>query len=253
MPSAAEQPSIMPKGAYQSSAPRKLGRLRDSGAPAWQFEPGLAVTHHMLFEEHSLPWWNPYQGFGAPWAAGMVPQPFFPLTVLASIHPSPRVVNWFVVLRLFIAGLLAFAFIRLFLETMPSAIGGVAFMLTGYFAINLNVDNLSTDILAPLVLLAFEKLLQSSSVRSWLWAIGSIWLVLISGMPESELLMLTFGYCYFLFRVVTFPGPNAYRWRLVRRLIICNLLAFAMSAFLLCQCSSFFKMVMILTVVLPSV
>ena len=232
MVSAADIGTILPDGAYHSGPPRTFFRLRDR-APAWQFEPGLAVTHRMLYEDHEMPWWNPYQGFGSPWAAGMIQQPFYPLTFLAAIHPSSRMISWFVVVRLLIAGFLAYGFLRYFLDPMSSTLGGLAFMLNGYFVFNLNLDNISTDMLVPLLLIGFEEMIRSNSVRAFLLGIASVWLLLISGMPESAVVIMGFACAYFLFRAFTTTQKRADAWRLVGRLASCILLAFALSAFLL--------------------
>jgi len=43
-------------------------------------------------------------------AAAVQPQPFYPLTTILAIHPSPRGYAWWVVARLFLAGFFAALF-----------------------------------------------------------------------------------------------------------------------------------------------
>jgi hypothetical protein len=104
-----DAPSIMQSGAYDPDPlPSRIGRTPDPGAPAWTIEPWLKIVANQYWKEHHLPLWNPYSGYGTPLAAAMQPQPFYPLTVLLSLHPTAWTYNFFIIGRLFVAGLLMF-------------------------------------------------------------------------------------------------------------------------------------------------
>ena len=89
----------------------------------------------------------------------MQPQPFYPLTVLLFLHLSPRTYDFFIVARLFVAGILMFFFTRLFLGLTPSLFAAITFMLSGYFIIYLNMPHLSVEVLLPGIFLTLELLL----------------------------------------------------------------------------------------------
>jgi hypothetical protein len=133
--SARDAASVLPTGANGDGTPASLFRTLDPGAPGWQFEPAMAFHHQQFWKQHHLPLWNPYVGYGAPWAAGMLSQPFFPLSFLVALHPTPRTVSWFIVLRLLTAGVFAYLFLKYFVSHAAAIAGAIACMLTGYFVI----------------------------------------------------------------------------------------------------------------------
>jgi hypothetical protein len=194
--SASAVQSITPSGAFGNATPRYVLTNPDAGAPGWVTEPGLALEHALLKGTPTAMLWNPYVGYGAPLAADMQLQPFYPLTVLAALHPSPHTYTWFILARLFIAGLSAFLFLRLFLGTAPSLLGGIATMLSGYYLIYYNMPHLSVEALVPTLFLAIEFAIRSRA-RWSLSALAAVVLALVlGGMPESTILALTFGAAY---------------------------------------------------------
>ncbi len=229
--SAAEVPTIYMTGAKPTPAAGIVVRTPDPGSPAWHLEPAMAFNGQEMLHNLRFPRWNPYVGYGAPWAAGMLEQPAFPLALLPEAFPSPRTISWFVVLRVFIAGLFTFLFMRFFVPFAGSIVAAIAFMLTGYFVLFLNIDHLSTEVLLPAVLWSFERMYRTPSSRGVVPAALVVLLSIISGMPESTLLELSFGYVYFAFRVLTDRGVKL--TNALGRFIGANALGFGMAAFLL--------------------
>ena len=143
-------PSVMPSGAYHEGATPPHQRLSpDPGAPAWTLEPWIKVIGEQYLREKQFPLWNPYNAYGTPFAAAMQPQPFFPLTALLSLHPTPWTYNIFIIARLLLAGILTFLFARLFLDYAAAVFASIAFMLNGYFIIFLDMPHLSVEVLLP--------------------------------------------------------------------------------------------------------
>ena len=85
MTSAGETASLYITGARPSASPGLIVRTPDPGAPGWQFEPAMAFNGVEMFRHFRLPRWNPYAGYGSPWAAGMMPQPVFPLALFRKL------------------------------------------------------------------------------------------------------------------------------------------------------------------------
>ena len=157
-------PSIMPGGAYHEGAlPPHQALSPDPGAPAWTLEPWIKVIGEQYLREKQFPLWNPYNAFGTPFAAAMQPQPFFPLTALLSLHPTPWTYNIFIIARLLLAGILTFLFARLFLDYAAAVFASIAFMLNGYFIIFLAMPHLSVEVLLPGLFLTFELLVRKTS------------------------------------------------------------------------------------------
>jgi hypothetical protein len=232
--SAWNAPSILPSGAYGTDPlAAHSSPTPDPGAPAWQSEPWLKVISEQYLHEHLLPLWNPYEAYGTPFAAAMLPQPYYPLTALVSLHPTAWTYNFLVIGRLFLAGAFTFLFARLFIGYAGSLFAGITFMLTGYFIIFMDMPHLSVEVLPPLLLLAIELLLRKNTPSAILALAAVVYLCLVGGMPESSFLVLVFGALYFLFRLITVTEFRAiwgvYVWKFGYSMIF----GFGLAAFLL--------------------
>jgi Bacterial membrane protein YfhO len=238
--SAWDAPSVMLAGAYhQGTAPSHSALTPDPGAPAWQSEPWIKIISEQYLKERRLPLWNPYNAYGTPFAAAMQPQPFFPLTALLSLDPTPRTYNVFIIARLFLAGILTFFFARLFLDYISALFAAIAFMLSGYFIIFLDMPHLSVEILLPALFLASELLLRKGSWAAVAGTAATIFLCIVGGMPESSFLIISFSCLYVLFRLLQSPDFRSRIVSLAGAYGIAVLLGFALSAFLLLPFAEF--------------
>ncbi len=160
MASAQDAPSIVHDGAVAGQpADSHFSKVADPGGAAWQIEPWFAFIRNQ-YRDGAVPLWDPYQAYGEPLAANMQSQPFYPLTLALSLHLTPRTYNFFILLRLFVAGIFTYFYLRMFVSFMPAIAGGIASMLTGYYIIYVTMPHLSVEILTPAVLLAGEYLLR---------------------------------------------------------------------------------------------
>jgi hypothetical protein len=227
-------PSIMPNGAwYGGNQGPTFSRGNDMGASGWLQEPDAALVHYEYFHEKHLPLWNPYQSYGAPLAANMQSQPFSPLFLLFALDPGPRTFNFFVLIRFFLTGLCTYLYLRLFLPFVPSIAGGIACMLSGYYIFFFDMPHLSVDILVPALFLATERLFRKQSTGNVLLSITVAFLCIVGGMPESALMVLAFGYAYFLFRLLVDPDTGAARIAKLKYFAFAQVLGLALAAFLL--------------------
>ncbi len=230
-----DAPSVVSAGAFDQGGrpPLRLQRTSDPGAPAWQTEPWFSLASHQFWREFNWPLWNPYNAFGTPLAASQQPQPFFPPATLLSLHLTAWTYNLFIVGRLFVGALLMFLFARQFLTALPSLFSAIAFSLTGYFTVFLNMPHLSVEVLTPGVLLAFELLLRKNSWSAVAGVAAMILLGMTGGMPESLFLILAFGSLYFVCRIVFTPEFRAQAVPLALKFFCAVIFGFALSAFLL--------------------
>ena len=203
--SSREVPSIMPYGAWAGQPVSMLYlRTRDAAAPAFLEEPYLALLKKEYIEDKTLPVWNPYQAFGTPLAADMASQALDPVTVVFALIHTPRTYNWFILLRLFVAGFFAYLYIRLFVSFIPALAAGITSMFGGYYVLYATMPHLSVEVLLPAALLvALEQSGERPSSELVAWFAIMILFVLIGGMPESSLLLLSLTYTYILFRIAT--------------------------------------------------
>ena len=226
--------SIFLSGAFGAKTPpMRFGRTPDPGAPGWTIEPWFKAIATQYWQDHTVPLWNPYAAYGKPLAAAQQPQPFYPLTLLLSLHLSPKTFDFFYIGRLFIAGFLMFLFARLFLDSLPSLAAALTYMLSGYFMFMLAMPHISVEVLAPGILLTFESILRRNTWRSVCVAAALIFCSVVGGMPESLFLSVAFGCLYFLFRLLAEETFRARARGRLTKLVIALMLGFGLSAFLL--------------------
>src|SRR5581483_8910686 len=184
--SAQDAPSILLQGAWTPKhVTERLHKVIDPAAPAWLTEPWLAVERNQYLHEKTLPLWNPYQGYGEPFAADMQSQPFYPLTFALLVHLTPRTYSWYILARLFIAGICAYLYLRLFLSFYSALAGGITSMLAGYYVLLMTLPHLSVEVLLPAGLLVSEYFLRSLTYKTFVSFALLILLVMLGGMPES--------------------------------------------------------------------
>jgi Bacterial membrane protein YfhO len=196
--------SIMPNGAWAGPPSAfVISRSPDNGGGGVFGEPNLPLLRYQYFHERVVPLWDPYQGYGAPLAANQQSQPFYPLTMMLLLHIGPRTYNWFLLARLFMAGIASYLYLRLFVSFWPAITGGITSMLAGYYLLFLTMPQLSVEVLIPASLLAPEYLLRKRAYWPVAGFATMLLFVFLGGMPESALLLFTLLYTYILFRIVS--------------------------------------------------
>jgi hypothetical protein len=200
--SAQAAPSILATGSWAGvPSAHKFAKTLDPAAGSLFAEANLPLLRYQYFHEKVAPLWDPYQAYGRPLAANQQSQPFYPLTLALLLHITPRTYNWFLISRLFVAGLACYFYLRFFVSFWPAMVGGIASMLAGYYLLYLTMPQLSVEVLVPASLLAAEYLLRKRNYGAIVAFAVMLALVFLGGMPESELLLLTLLYAYLLFRI----------------------------------------------------
>jgi len=173
--------------------------------------------------------WNPLSGCGAPlWAEQG--GPFFPLKLVFYLHPTPTTYRLFIVLRLVVAALGAFALARSRGMGALAAFGaGLLFELSGVLVAQLAFAAVSALCMTPWVLLGAQSLAQRGSPRSIAGSAVALGITGSGGHPGLSLLVLSAF-------VVAIGGHVLSRVRdaaQVRRLIGQSLVAFALGTALM--------------------
>ncbi len=201
--SAGDAASIMPYGAYEQNKEYKQSRRsNDDGAPAWFSEPSYALLHDCYLTRSIAPLWNPFNGYGVPLLANMQSQPFNPLILIACLQPSPRSDDLFVLARLLLTGILTNLYLRRFIGAYGAIFGAIAFMLTGYLIMFLNMPEISVSMWMPGLFYALELLAQAVSFRRVVACAFFTGMVLLGGMPEVSFLVLLLGALYLFARIL---------------------------------------------------
>jgi hypothetical protein len=147
-----------------------------------------------------LPWWNPYEGTGAPLAGEMQSAALFPPTLL-TLFPNGQLYEH--VLLEIVAGLSTFLLLRrISLGRWASATGATAFALNGTFAW-LSHAPVNPVALLPVMLLGVELVYTASLAGRR----GGWWLIAIAGagsfyagFPEITYIGGLLAFCWFAWR-----------------------------------------------------
>jgi hypothetical protein len=203
--------SILPTGAYLPHPTVWLSppKTNDPGGVAWFPEPNYALIHDEVFHDHQVPLWNPYCGCGVPWLANMQSQVLNPLQALAwLVPPSPRAADLYLLVRLLVAGLLMFLFLRQLLSFVPSVCGAVAYMQTGYMIIYIGMPDVSVCAYIPGLFWASERLLRRPSLFNVCLLSVLSGLVVVGGMPEIAFLSFIFLAVYVMARLAALKSTQ---------------------------------------------
>jgi hypothetical protein len=234
MASAQDAPSITGSGAwYGPPGGSRFSRTLDNGGGGFLGEPNLLLLRHQYFHEWVAPLWNPYQGYGSPLAADQQSQPFYPLTLALLLHIGPRSYNWFLLFRLFLAGIGSYFYLRYFVSFWAGIAGGITSMLAGYYILFLTMPQLSVEVLLPASLFAAEYLLRKRSPASIVAFAVVLLLIFLGGMPESALLLCVLLYAYLLFRILSDVNLRASCMSVVVRLVAATVAGLALASFFL--------------------
>ena len=196
-------PSVYPTGAsalHQAYFPNVLDMVG-----AWLTEPWLATEHRFLASLQS-PLWNPYDGYGAPFAPTMQPESYSPFALVFGVAPpSPWLFGVFCLARLFVAGLGAALFVRLFAGFWPALVAGLAAEFGGYGMGFLTQPDVSVAVVFPAVLFATELAVRRPGPKTIAGLALAMGAMDFGGMPESALLLGATCIAYGVVRAVTEP------------------------------------------------
>jgi hypothetical protein len=157
-----------------------------------------------------VPWWNPFEGVGAPLAGEMQSGAFFPLTLLLALHQGTL---WLRLVVEAVAGWSTYFLVRGLGVGRPFATAaGVAFGLCGTFAW-LNDAPMRPVALLPLCLIGVERAIHAArDGRRGGWSLLAVALALsiLAGFPETTFID---GLFVAWWAVLRLAGPGRAVWR----------------------------------------
>jgi hypothetical protein len=169
-----------------------------------------AVGHRAALDwlHLSIPWWNPYEGTGAPLIGEMQSAAMFPLTLLTALSNGQLYEH---ILLELIAGVSTCLLLRrLSLSPFAAAAGGIAFALNGTFAWFGHAP-VNPVAFLPLLLLgaeqAYAAALAGRAGGWWLIAISGA-LSLYAGFPEVAYIDVLLAICWFAWRGGCLPRSS---------------------------------------------
>ncbi|MBN2491549.1 MAG: hypothetical protein JXQ29_11935, partial [Planctomycetes bacterium] len=215
--SAPHIPFTLPDGPYRLATDRQTATI--PLIDPWG--PGQINEAHFPYRDRALragelPLWQPHEACGNPYFAALLPSLLHPPSYLVHLLAPTRGFDLAYLGRLALAGWLLFLFLRVHgLHRAGAFLGGAAFLGSGFLVVSLNTSNTDVVTMAPGLLLALECVARRGRRGPVLLAALMVFLVLVSGNPQSSVLALAVGGAYFLARVVTGPRGDR-RARLAR-------------------------------------
>jgi hypothetical protein len=157
-----------------------------------------------------MPFWNPYVFSGLPFFSDVQAAVLYPLNLLLTLFASPTwlspvVVEYQVVLHIFLAGFFMYLLVREWGCNRSGALcAGLIFMFCGFFSTHIfHVNLIQTAAWFPLIILLFNRAIKRLSV---VYAAGTALLLCIAflcGYPQLMLHMYYWLTAYFLYIIIS--------------------------------------------------
>jgi hypothetical protein len=168
---------------------------------AYQFYPWRVYVSRVL-RQGSLPFWNPYTYCGAPLLAEDQPAVFYPLNILSYPFAPPDAALFTAMLRLFVAGLSTYWFVRTIgLHQGAALFSTITFAFSGFMVVWLGHPHTNVAAWLPAMFLTVEWLCRRTGPRNVAFVALVVAAQLTGGHAETALYTLTAGGLYCLFRV----------------------------------------------------
>jgi len=186
---------------------------------AYQFYPWRVYASSAV-RQGFLPLWNPYVYSGAPFMAVDQPAVLYPLNILSYVVSPPDAVLLTALVRLFIAGLATYWFVRtLGGGSLGALVGAITFAFSGFMIVWLGHPHANVAAWLPAFFLTVEWLYQRTTPRHIALVALTIAAQLTAGHAETALYTLTAGGLYYLLRTSSAWWSNRQLRSSVMRLV----------------------------------
>src|SRR5438876_8172237 len=169
---------------WASLAPGTLAANPLQSDVAFMFDPWLIYAGRAVAAGH-FPLWNPHAFAGAPFFANPQTALLFPLTWLAFVLPAPLAITLVMILKLSVAGVGMYLFLRrLAVGLLASSVGAVSFMLNGALVMWLGWAVGSAMAMLPWLFAASEWLRHARSRRAVAALALAVAVSIFAGYPQ---------------------------------------------------------------------
>src|SRR6266849_6656740 len=181
---------LMTFSPWANLAPGTLAANPLQSDVAFMFDPWLIYAGRTVASGH-FPLWNPHAFAGAPFFANPQTALLFPLTWLAYVLPAPLAVTLVMILKLSVAGVGTYLFLRLLaVRSLASAVGAVSFMLNGALVMWLGWAAGSAMAMLPWLFAASEWLRHARSRRAVAALALAVAASIFAGYPQITFIAL---------------------------------------------------------------
>ncbi len=178
-----------------------LAVFRGDPAPRFSFYPWLIESAKQFSRGH-FPLWCDREGLGMPLLANYQSTPFNPFNLVFEIFPDLKLLDWLLLLKLFLLGIFTWGFAaELGLSAMAAAGSAVIICFSGYVSETINQVNFNTELWLPAGLLLAEKILKNRADLLKFVLLGLVAsMAMLGGNPEAAFYFLLFILLYALVR-----------------------------------------------------
>ena len=170
---------------WKALAPDRAPANPLMGDVAFMFHPWLLYGAREVAHGR-LPLWNPHAFAGAPAFANPQTAYLFPLHWLMLVLGAPLGVTIITLLKLVIAGVGTYAFLRLVpVSPLPALLGAIAFMWSGPLVVWMQWSYGSTMATVPVLMVATEMFVREPRRRRVAILALALALVILSGYPQG--------------------------------------------------------------------
>jgi hypothetical protein len=162
-----------------------------------------------------FPLWNPYAFTGVPFFANPQTALLYPPHALAWLLPLPTALALIAIVKLAVAGLGMYWFLRqLAVAPGPALLGALAFQLNGVLATWLQWSVASAAAVVPLLFALTEHLTRRLDGRATAWLALAVACLVLAGYPQTIVLGLVAAGAWALVRARATPSPVGFlaRW-----------------------------------------
>jgi len=152
------------------------------------------------FRQGHFPLWNPHTALGQPHLANLQTAVFYPLSLLQAWIPHPLISDLVLLFRLALAATLVFLLVYHRGGKRSGALAaGLIYAFGGYGLWFLQLVDLNSQLLLPLLMLVFGKLFTARTWFNLLAASLLLALIILGGHPEAVFNTISIAYLYLLF------------------------------------------------------
>jgi hypothetical protein len=192
-------PGVLPSGPYGCELHPTFSVV-DPGQSAWMDDPYAYLAGKEL-KQGKIPLWNPYNGLGIPLVGDILTSVFYPLKLFVYILPNPIGWDVFFLLRILLAGICIYGFVRSLGCSSPAALTAAAgFMFCGPLTRWVNAFHLSVDILIPLQFWLAEILAKRREKKFYFLNAAVLALSILGGNPQPTILATVSVFFYYVLR-----------------------------------------------------
>ena len=174
----------------------------------YQQIPWRSAVRRALLERR-LPLWNPDVLAGEPLLAVQQPAALYPGTWIGLLLPLPQAWTFDMTLRLLIALLCAYLFLRdLWCCELASLLGALGWAFSSWMIFSLGVPLMAAAAPIPLLFLGLRRIAREPGRQSMALTVTALVLIGVAGHPETLLHACAAGGVYFLFELARSPGSD---------------------------------------------